>query len=84
MSDAQGFVQSVVNECRERGLDASANALEAAMPDTDPTNFGGQGAEKVAEAIATTVYHQVYQEVVEVLNQPASEELQEFMKSVSI
>jgi hypothetical protein len=82
VADAQEFVQAVANECRERGYDSAAVGLESAMPDADPTSFGGQGAEKVAEAIATVVYNQVYAEVVDVLQQPVSDEVVEAMKVI--
>lgn len=82
MADAQEFVDKVVEQCRERGYETSATALENAKPDTDPTSYGGQGAEKVAEAMATTAYNQVYHEVMDVLQQPVDEKLADAMKII--
>jgi hypothetical protein len=63
--DAQEFVSAVANEIEERGYPTLANAMRASMPDSDVTSIGGGtfGAERVAEAIATSVVTHIKEEL---------------------
>ncbi|HKT05531.1 MAG TPA: hypothetical protein VJT31_38935 [Rugosimonospora sp.] len=60
--DAQEFVTDLATALDDRGYHASAAALRAEMPDSDVTNSGGMGSEKVIAAIVESVAEQIAHE----------------------
>ncbi|MEU7873791.1 hypothetical protein [Dactylosporangium sp. NPDC049140] len=62
LNDAQKFMTSLAKQLDERGYRTMATMLRAEMPDSDFTNLGGSGSEKIISTIVTSVTEQIKEE----------------------